>query len=180
VKGRTDSVRLPGGLGQRSQVSWREVSYTAPSSARRDRGFESGFLQWGVYREPVRAGGCRRPAPPRRESPRCLGCSGSTSSSWASRGPLRGRGASPFADSQIAPLRDQVDSQAVGSALLGAGVGSSAAAPAPPMPRTERHVFPWLLLQLLGARVCSDLVFMSRQPGQQARAGKREIWRELG
>jgi hypothetical protein len=30
-----------------------------------------------------------------------------------------------FADSQIAPLRDQVNSQAVGSALLGTGVGAA-------------------------------------------------------
>jgi uncharacterized protein YcfJ len=30
-----------------------------------------------------------------------------------------------FADSQVAPLRDQMNSQAVGSALLGAGVGAA-------------------------------------------------------
>src|SRR6478672_3251619 len=30
-----------------------------------------------------------------------------------------------YADQQIAPLRDQVNSQAVGSALLGAGVGAA-------------------------------------------------------
>ena len=30
-----------------------------------------------------------------------------------------------YADSQIAPLRDQMNSQAVGSALLGAGVGAA-------------------------------------------------------